>query len=476
MIKILDNNYKLQAILKKAINPNKFEEINGENTLKFDAVLDEKVSSNLNESSIIELEEDYFDIAYLKKNQNEDGTLTVNVEAEHISYRLNDPEYYKEYFTSTGTPTFVLSEILQGTGFTVGTVEYTSNITYSAQEKKSRRQILMEFVSLLGGEVDFNKFEVSIVKHRGNTEPKVLAKGKNIKIVSKTYNKRETDELGNPLIAYEVKPIQIPGKKLALGDEVLLLQKDLGIRENLRIIRIGYNPYEDIEADIELANFISGIEDQLYRIETSTVVKEKIYNGTRIGPEEGFVAERSDGKVKTTMNATEGIKIESDLDGTGLRNVFFVNTEGRIIATGIDITGDANFEGAISGSTINIGNGTFIVDIDGNMVAKSGTFEGAITGATSIDITSDIKVGNIIRIGEGTLDRQLIIFGSQSTNAYIDYDNNTDKMTIKTNNIEIGASATDGTLVGSWQTNGGYIATIDDIVSAIAYHEQQYHL
>lgn len=447
MIKILDNNYNLQAILKKAINPNRFEEINGENTLKFDAILDKKVSNNLNENSIIELEEDYFDIAYLKKNQNEDGTLTVNVETEHISYRLNNPEYYKEYFTSTGTPTFVLSEILQGTGFTVGTVEYSNNITYSAQEKKSRRQMLMEFVNLLGGEVDFNKFEVSIVNHRGNTESKVLAKGKNIKIVSKTYNKRETDELGNPLIAYEVKPIQIPGKKLVLGDEVLLLQKDLGIRENLRIIRIGYNPYENIEADIELANFISGIEDQLYRIETSTVVKEKVYNGTRIGPEEGFVSERSDNKVKTTMNATEGIKIESDLDGTGLKNVFFVNTEGRIIATGIDITGDANFEGAI-------------------------------TGGTSIDITSHIKVGNVVEIGEGSLDDQFIIFQGQPSNAYIQYNGQDDKMDIKAaGTIEIGTNSTIGILKGYWKTNDGeYIATIEDLVSAIAQHEQEYHL
>lgn len=443
MIKILDNNYKLQAILKKAINPNRFEEINGENTLKFDAVLDEKVSNNLNENSIIELEEDYFDIAYLKKNQNEDGTLTVNVETEHISYRLNDPEYYKEYFTSTGTPSFILSEILQDTEFTVGTVEYTSNITYSAQEKKSRRQILMEFVNLLGGEIDFNKFEVSIVNHRGNTEPKVLAKGKNIKIVSKTYNKRETDELGNPLIAYEVQPIQIPGEKLALGDEVLLLQKDLGIREKLRIIRIGYNPYENIEADIELANFISGIEDQLYRIETSTVVKEKVYNGTRIGPEEGFVAERSDNKVKTTMNATEGIKIESDLDGTGLKNVFFVNTEGRIIATGIDITGDANFEGSI-------------------------------TGGTSIDITSHIKVGNVIEIGEGSLSSQFIIFRGQPSNAYIQYNGQNDKMDIRAaGGMEIGTNTTAGNLKGNWNLNGTRIATLSDIPTSVGLTQSQ---
>ena len=108
----------------------------------------------------------------------------------------------------------------------------------------------------------------------------------------------------------------LPDVPLALGDEVLLVQKDLGIQEQLRIVRIGYNPYNPIEAEIELANFVSSLEDDIYRIETSTVAKDKIYNGCRIGPEEGFVCIKSDNKVKATMNATEGFKLEVG-DGTG---------------------------------------------------------------------------------------------------------------------------------------------------------------
>ena len=48
----------------------------------------------------------------------------------------------------------------------------------------------------------------------------------------------------------------LPDAPLELGDEVLLIQKDLDIKEQLRIVRIGYNPYNPIEADIELANFV----------------------------------------------------------------------------------------------------------------------------------------------------------------------------------------------------------------------------
>lgn len=347
MIKILNSSFERQAILKEVINLNKFEEINGEKTLTFSAILDEKTSTYINENAVIELDDDYFDIAYFKKNQNEDGTLTIDVEAEHISYRLNIPEYDMEYFTATGTPASVLSAILSGTGFTVGKIEYSGNVTYSIQEKKSRRQMLMEFIAHLGGEVDFDKFTISILQHRGSTEPKLLTKGKNIKVVSKIFNKRDRDKNGNPLIAYTCEPIMLPDEPLLLGDEVLLIQKDLGIQEQLRIVRIGYNPYNPIEADIELANFISGLEDDIYRIETSTVTKEKVYNGCKIGPKEGFVCIKGDNKAKATMNATEGFKLEiGDGSGNVWSAVFRVIIEGSQALLEIDgrqkVTSDGN--------------------------------------------------------------------------------------------------------------------------------------
>lgn len=354
MIKILDNNFKRLAILNKAINPNRFEEINGENVLNFEAILDEKVATYLNENSIIELNNDYFDIAYLRKNHNEDGTLTVEVETEHVSYRLNNPEYDKEWFTEIGTPSYILEKILAGTGFTIKTIEFTTTLTYSAQEKKSRRQLLMEFAHLLGGELVFNKFEISIVNRRGNVEPQLFTTGKNIKIVSKIYNKREIDEEGNPLVAYVCEPILLPNVSLSLGDNALLVQKDLGIREDLRVVSYSYNPYDKMEATIELANFISGLEDVIYRIQTTTVAKEKVYNGCRIGPDEGFVAERSDRKAKTVMNATEGISIYS---GSGLERNFYVDLDGRIKAKEIDIDGSGTFGGTVKADQIDVTTG-----------------------------------------------------------------------------------------------------------------------
>ena len=60
----------------------------------------------------------------------------------------------------------------------------------------------MDFVSYLGGEVLFNKFEISILKQRGSRIPKNLLIDRNIEVLSVAYSKREKDALGNPLVSY----------------------------------------------------------------------------------------------------------------------------------------------------------------------------------------------------------------------------------------------------------------------------------
>lgn len=333
MIKILDADLKRLAILQNVETCSRFEEINGENKLDFTGLYEGKIAQYVDEDTTVELDGDYFDVAYYNKQQLDSGVLDMQVQTEHVSYRLNDEDYNLDMFAATGTPEEVLEQILDDTPFTVGTVEYEDEVTYSAQEAKSRRQILMEFVALVGGEVDFNKFTVSIVAHRGSTAKKLLAKGKNIKVVSRIYDKRQKDKDGNPLISYTCTPIQVD-TPFALGDEVLLIQKDLGIQTSLRIVRLGYNPYLPIEASIELANFVPSLADDAYRIETTKVTADKVYNGAKIGPEEGVVVTRSDNKIKTVLNATEGISINKDNEGTWVK-MFFVDLDGNVIAEGI---------------------------------------------------------------------------------------------------------------------------------------------
>ena len=385
LIKILDSDFKLQAILRDVLDCTRYEQLNGENTVSFSCVLDEK-AQYINDNAIVELDNDYFDVVYYQKKQNEDGTMTVEVEAEHVSYRLNNPEYNKDYFTEIGTPTQVLTAILQGTGFSVGTVEFTDSITYSAQEAKSRRQILMEFIALLGGEAVFDKFTINILQHRGQTEPQIYTTGKNVKVISKIFDKRQKDKNGNPLVSYVCEPLNLPNRSAGLGDEILLIHNEIGVKETLRIVSVAYNPYDPLICELQIANFVSGLEDQLYRIETSTVAKGKIYNGCKISADEGFEAVRSDNKAKTVLNATEGISIYSDL-GSGLVKNFFVDTDGRIKAKSIDIDGSGTFSGTISAN-----------QISGGYISADRISGGTLSGIT-LNIDTDAVVGDSIRLG-----------------------------------------------------------------------------
>jgi hypothetical protein len=135
-------------------------------------------------------------------------------------------------------------------------------------------------------------------------------------------------------------------------------------------------------------------------IDKNTIKEGKVYNGVTTSREEGIVVERSDGKAKTIMNATEGISIYSDL-GSGLAKNFFVGLDGRIQAKGIDIDGSGTFSGEL-----NAAGGTFSGDLvaaggtfSGNLSAAGGTFSGTISAST---ITGSIITGSTMIAGTST--------------------------------------------------------------------------
>lgn len=339
-IKILNSALVEQGTIQSVLSSSKTEIINSDKILRFSAFL-KGINSLINGDNIVEVDDDYFDIIEYKKGQSSDGKMTVDVDCEHISYRLNDPDYNLEYFTWIGTPAFILGKILEGTGFTVGTVDFTESLTYSAQEAKSRRLILMEFVALLGGEVDFNKFTINILSQRGSSVPKDLLQDRNIEVLSKIFSKREKDKDGNPLVGYEcalIKPIAI-----ALGDVVTIDYESLDINVQLRVVSLTTDPYNKYLAAFEIGNFYPGLADDAYRIETSTLAKGKIYYGARISPDNGFESIRSDKMARTVMNADTFAMQVGDGSGSSWTNkLYFDPTTGKYV-----------FDGELSANIIN---------------------------------------------------------------------------------------------------------------------------
>lgn len=332
-IKMLNSSLEELGTIQSVFSSAKREGLNSYKELQFSTYLIPTLSGWIAEGNIAEVEEDYFDIAYFQKDQKEDGSLDVATEFEHVSYRLNNSDYDMEYFTETGTPTEVLTAILDGTGFTVGTVEFTTPVTYSIQEKSSRRKMLSEFVALLGGELDFNKFVISILTQRGSTTPKNITEGRNFSILSVSFDKRMKNGNGDPLISYGCKLIN--PMEINLGDTVIMNYATLGINATLRVVSISKNPYDPMDVQFEIGNFNPTLENDTYRIETSAVIKDKLYYGARIGPEFGFESVRSDKLARAFFNA-DAFKMQSG-DGTGenwVDRLYFDPVSGKYIFDG----------------------------------------------------------------------------------------------------------------------------------------------
>ena len=315
MIRILDGDLNRLGIVKIVDTASRIEEINGENTFNFSAILSEKIVSLIDANTVFEVNDDYFDLATFDSDSNYDGTHTVDIEADHISYRLNNSDYDVEYFARTGTPSSILSDILEGTGFTVGTVEFTDSVTYSAQEAKSRRQLLMEFVAYISGELIFDKLTIGIVTHRGSTKDKPLIEGKHVEVIKTKLNKRTLDDDGNPTKSYTCEPISLENNAYLLGDDVRLIKKSANVDESLRLTRLEYNPYKQTSAKYTFGTYENELASSLYKIETESVVKDVLYNGARIGPVYGFESVRND-KFARAYFRSDGLAFQSG-DGTG---------------------------------------------------------------------------------------------------------------------------------------------------------------
>lgn len=381
LIKILDASLNELATLPYVIDGNRTEEINGENLLSFSLLIDGTIDTYIDENAVIGYGDDYFDIAYFEKVENGGRHPEVKVECEHISYRLNNPEYNKEYFTEIGTPVFIFGKILEGTEFSIGTIDFTETLTYSAQEAKSRRQLLFEFAYLLGGELVFNGFEISIVEQRGSSVPKDLTSGGNVTVLSKRVDKRKRDELGNPTIYYTCSlynPVE-----LTLGDVVVLEASKLDIDIELRIVKLTVNPYDPTQAVFEISNTLPSLEDSIYRIETSTLAKGKTYYGARISPENGFESIRSDKMARTVMNADTFAMQVGDGSGSSWTNKLYFDP----------VLGKYVFDGTLSAEMIEALEAQFDVTISNTTITQVLAAEtGYIAQLTVDELLTDTKV------------------------------------------------------------------------------------
>jgi phage minor structural protein len=118
-------------------------------------------------------------------------------------------------------------------------------------------------------------------------------------------------------------------EQFVLGAPIHLLNRFMGVDATYSIVSLDldllspYNPTLTIsKKPITLSNSINDLRN-------SSVQNDGVYNNVQIGSSYGIRATRSDGKAVTTVNATDGIKIQT-YKGTGMVDAFYIDTNGNL--------------------------------------------------------------------------------------------------------------------------------------------------
>ena len=210
---------------------------------------------------VAEYEGCFFNIVRVAKSISS-GMMVTAVSCEHISYVLNDDRYKIESFDFTGDPSVGMAQLLLGTQFAPGIIEYSGSVTMKINTPVTRRAALMQFIAIMGGEIEYDGHLINVKTHRGSTVTKQLLETKNVTDVSVTYEGRASSA------SYEVAFHKVAD--FAVGDEVHIVFSPLGVNTSTRIIAMEYNPFYRYSIRVEVGDYKPTINDSLYRIEKST--------------------------------------------------------------------------------------------------------------------------------------------------------------------------------------------------------------
>lgn len=306
-------------------------------------------------AALVEFEGQYYDIASVRLSGNHLAAF-AEVSTEHVTYRLNRPEYNIQSLNLGGTYAQVLARILDGTDFTPGTTP-TGTIETTVIEGVTRREALNTVAELMGGELDFDGWTVNVVAHRGSTQRVDLMATGNISAV-------EVDEnLVTGETAYRVGLIQ--RGSLAVGDEVKIVFRPFGLDAETRIIEMTRNPYKDTECTITVGAHIPEITDTFVDVTRKVLYKSE-----------------ADIVIRKYINSAEGTaELESVLTGT-----FVSQSQLDDYPTFSEL--DASFGQYIDGQT---GQAKIISAVSGTYQTIAGMSDYATTQSVSTSISQAVS-------------------------------------------------------------------------------------
>ncbi len=359
---VLDNIIKETARIKRVVN--------GEFTFAFEAYEKELKSEYFKPHNNLIVDEQTFDIKYIE--QKHEVEVLYSIQCEHVNYRMEDGEenLYSTY-AYTGTPTQILTNILSGTEFSVGTVSFTDVITISVNKEITRKKLIYQLANLLGGEIEYTNqgFTINILDTIGQSNGFQVRFGKNLKGITKTIDSR-----GGLKTYYSVDIIELKNSTeyiekglqdlevIGVGDTIDVIDQVIGLNVQNRILSIEYNPIFKMNTSLEITNTIELITDKINQIETESIKQGKSYNNVTISPDYGFRATLSDGFGRATLGGG-GISLDTGDGQGGYTPAMFLNP----VSKKYKYIGDVEVEGSI---TITAGSGIGNLSDAGTLAGK----------------------------------------------------------------------------------------------------------
>ena len=165
----------------------------------------------------------------------------------------------------------------------------------------------------------------------------------------------------------------IKANQFILGKKLNLINQYFGVNDIYSIVAMDLDLLAPYNPTLTIANRPITMSSAINDLRKSSLQNNGIYNNVQIGSAFGIRAIRSDNKVITTINATDGISIENNT-----KKVFYLDINGNIVCN--DITANR---------------GTY-----NNIIVNQGTFKGI-----DVDVGSfkDISISGAVTIEDGNI-------------------------------------------------------------------------
>ena len=403
--KIFDSNNIELATLNNITSNSLKRRVNSFYEFNFQCYEEEFKTEYIQFENYIQTDDETFDIAYINESDVNNSPY-YDVKCEHVFYRLHDDATKKNNYALSGTPTEILTDLLSGTDFTVGTVDFTSNIVYAVNREATVMNIVISLANTLGAEIGFsnNGFTVDLLNTIGQDNGVEVRIKKNIKGISKSIDKRGVDKT-----SYKIDLVDVHNSEeykdltmietLDIGDTFQLIDETLGINISQSVLEIEKDVIKESITNITTSNNFDLLDDKLSYIEETAVKKDEIIYGIKINEDVGLEIERDDKLARTKLNADEFRMQTGDGSGGYTDALYFdpINKEyiyvGKITVT--SGSGIGNFTDAGNLATLDTITTTEITD---DAVTTPKIFANAVTTdkVAADAITADKILANAV--------------------------------------------------------------------------------